>query len=100
MQMRPFHSLQEAIDGVGQMAVFVGDDPTRIVGVQLNAHIAVLIVKGGVVGMLFGQKSHTGHKRECFLEVLKPKFPAPGGCPSRATYFELYSVKVARRAGN
>jgi len=75
MQIWPFHSLQEAIDCVGQMAVFVRDDPTCIMGVQLNAHIAVLIVKGGMVGMLFGQKSHTGHKRECFLEVLKPKFP-------------------------
>ena len=67
--------LEKAINGICQVAVFIGHNPSSIMGVQFNAHIAVLIVETGVMGMVLCQKSHTRHERECFLKVLESKFP-------------------------
>jgi len=67
--------LKKVVDRVGQKPVLVGHNAACIMGVQFYAHITVLVVKTGMVGMLLGQKCHTCHEGECFLKILKSKFP-------------------------
>ena len=66
--------LEELVYGLSQMPVLVGHNTACIMRVQLNAHIAVLVVKTGVMGMFLCQESHTRHEGECFLKILEPKF--------------------------
>ena len=69
-------------------------------GVQLDAHIAELVVKVGVVTVLFGEKGHPRHKRESLLEVLEPKLPDQAIVLFKPHDALLLHVKVARTSGN
>ena len=69
------YRLKETVNRLSQFTITIGHHPAGIMGVQLDAHIAVLIVESGMVGLLFREEGDARHEGEGFLEILEAEFP-------------------------
>ena len=68
-------SLEQAVDGIRQLAIALGHDVAGIVGIQLNADVAVLVVEDWVMALLLGEECDPRHEGEGLSEILESELP-------------------------
>lgn len=95
-----FNSLQQPVDGVGQLAVAFGHHMPGVMGVQLNPDVAEFVVEDGVMPLLLGEEGHPRHEGEGFLKVLEPELTHESVVLFHPHGAMLWEVNVAPSRGN
>ena len=97
--MHSMASLEQAVDGVRQLAVALGHHMAHVMGVQLDADVAVLVVEDRVMALLLGEECDPRHKGEGLSEILESELPDEAIVLFHPHGDVLSAVKVAPGVG-